>query len=285
MKITLGILAYNEHEVIGRTIASLLAQSVFSARALPQARDMDAYFVGPAPFMGAVKRLLGELGVPAVERLGHRIVEMQVLQHVAVDRVAQIEVLAAGVAGSRCEPVDGDHGEHAERHERHRPQVEHAERAGQADVLAEESGASVGSIYHHFGTKEGIAAALHIGKMPPSLPVLAEGLLVTPGFVDVHTHYDGQAVWDPYLTPSSCHGVTTTVFGNCGVGFAPLRPGAAPYLINLMEGVEDIPGTVLAVTLAAGAPWAPLAGLARTPPAWRDCWRPWAAATARHCAW
>ncbi|MBX9605914.1 MAG: amidohydrolase family protein [Gammaproteobacteria bacterium] len=74
----------------------------------------------------------------------------------------------------------------------------------------------------------------------------AEGLLVTPGFVDVHTHYDGQAVWDPYLTPSSCHGVTTTVFGNCGVGFAPVRPGAAPYLINLMEGVEDIPGTVLA---------------------------------------
>ena len=74
----------------------------------------------------------------------------------------------------------------------------------------------------------------------------AEGLLVTPGFVDVHTHYDGQATWDPYLTPSSFHGVTTTVFGNCGVGFAPVRPGAAPYLINLMEGVEDIPGTVLA---------------------------------------
>lgn len=74
----------------------------------------------------------------------------------------------------------------------------------------------------------------------------AEGLLVTPGFVDVHTHYDGQATWDPYLTPSSWHGVTTTVFGNCGVGFAPVRPGAAPYLINLMEGVEDIPGTVLA---------------------------------------
>jgi N-acyl-D-aspartate/D-glutamate deacylase len=74
----------------------------------------------------------------------------------------------------------------------------------------------------------------------------AQGLLVTPGFVDVHTHYDGQATWDPYLTPSSWHGVTTAVFGNCGVGFAPVRPGAAPYLINLMEGVEDIPGTVLA---------------------------------------
>jgi N-acyl-D-aspartate/D-glutamate deacylase len=74
----------------------------------------------------------------------------------------------------------------------------------------------------------------------------AEGLLVTPGFIDIHTHYDGQATWDPHLTPSSWHGVTTAVFGNCGVGFAPVRPGAAPYLINLMEGVEDIPGTVLA---------------------------------------
>ena len=74
----------------------------------------------------------------------------------------------------------------------------------------------------------------------------ARGLLVTPGFVDIHTHYDGQATWDPFITPSSWHGVTTVVFGNCGVGFAPVRKGAAPYLINLMEGVEDIPGTVLA---------------------------------------
>ena len=73
----------------------------------------------------------------------------------------------------------------------------------------------------------------------------ARELLVTPGFVDIHTHYDGQATWDPYLTPSTWHGVTTVVFGNCGVGFAPVRKGAAPYLINLMEGVEDIPGTVL----------------------------------------
>ncbi|MBV9834757.1 MAG: amidohydrolase family protein [Alphaproteobacteria bacterium] len=74
----------------------------------------------------------------------------------------------------------------------------------------------------------------------------ADGLLVTPGFVDIHTHYDGQATWDPFLTPSSWHGVTTAVFGNCGVGFAPVRPGTTDYLINLMEGVEDIPGTVLA---------------------------------------
>ena len=73
----------------------------------------------------------------------------------------------------------------------------------------------------------------------------ASGLVVAPGFVDIHTHYDGQATWDPFVTPSSWHGVTTTVFGNCGVGFAPVRPGQSAYLINLMEGVEDIPGTVL----------------------------------------
>ncbi len=74
----------------------------------------------------------------------------------------------------------------------------------------------------------------------------ATGLLVTPGFVDIHTHYDGQATWDAHLTPSCWHGVTSAVFGNCGVGFAPVKPNATDYLINLMEGVEDIPGTVLA---------------------------------------
>lgn len=75
--------------------------------------------------------------------------------------------------------------------------------------------------------------------------VNAEGLLVMPGWVDIHTHYDGQATWDPAMTPSSWHGVTTTIFGNCGVGFAPVRPGSETYLINLMEGVEDIPEIVL----------------------------------------
>jgi N-acyl-D-aspartate/D-glutamate deacylase len=73
----------------------------------------------------------------------------------------------------------------------------------------------------------------------------ADGLLVTPGFVDIHTHYDGQATWGARLTPSSWHGVTTAVMGNCGVGFAPVRPDAHDRLISLMEGVEDIPGAVL----------------------------------------
>src|SRR5664280_183267 len=79
----------------------------------------------------------------------------------------------------------------------------------------------------------------------------AEGLLVTPGFVDIHTHYDGQATWDPFLTPSCWHGVTTVVAGNCGVGFAPVHKDKRDWLIGLMEGVEDIPGSAL----AAGMRW------------------------------
>ncbi len=73
----------------------------------------------------------------------------------------------------------------------------------------------------------------------------AKGKLVTPGFVDIHTHYDAQAVWDSHLAPSSLHGVTTVVMGNCGVGFAPCRPDNREKLIELMEGVEDIPGAVM----------------------------------------
>jgi N-acyl-D-amino-acid deacylase len=73
----------------------------------------------------------------------------------------------------------------------------------------------------------------------------ADGLLLTPGFVDIHTHYDGQATWDGHLTPSCWHGVTTAILGNCGVGFAPVRPEGRAELIELMEGVEDIPGTAL----------------------------------------
>ncbi len=74
----------------------------------------------------------------------------------------------------------------------------------------------------------------------------ATGLVVAPGWVDIHTHYDGQVTWDPEVTPSSWHGITTVVMGNCGVGFAPRRPGGEQFLIELMEGVEDIPGSALA---------------------------------------
>ena len=73
----------------------------------------------------------------------------------------------------------------------------------------------------------------------------AKDKLVTPGWVDIHTHYDGQATWDPLLAPSSWHGVTTVVMGNCGVGFAPVKPDDRNFLIELMEGVEDIPGAAL----------------------------------------
>ncbi len=95
---------------------------------------------------------------------------------------------------------------------------------------------------------DGVISAVQNGVEvgPGRREIDADGLLLTPGWVDIHTHYDGQATWDPYLTPSSWHGVTTAVFGNCSVGFAPVRPGNEPYLINLMEGVEDIPETVLA---------------------------------------
>ena len=92
-----------------------------------------------------------------------------------------------------------------------------------------------------------IAAIEEPGRIAPDgVEVIdAKGLLLTPGFVDVHTHYDGQVTWDPILTPSSWHGVTTVVMGNCGVGFAPAKADERGWLIELMEGVEDIPGTAL----------------------------------------
>ena len=92
-----------------------------------------------------------------------------------------------------------------------------------------------------------------VGRVDPSASrvVDADGLLVTPGWVDIHTHYDGQATWDGQLAPSSWHGVTTVVMGNCGVGFAPVRTRDHQALVELMEGVEDIPGTAL----HAGLSW------------------------------
>jgi N-acyl-D-aspartate/D-glutamate deacylase len=86
-----------------------------------------------------------------------------------------------------------------------------------------------------------------IGKIAAagSEEIDARGKIVTPGFVDIHTHYDGQAIWDSQLAPSSLHGVTTAVMGNCGVGFAPVKPGDRDRLIELMEGVEDIPAPAL----------------------------------------
>lgn len=93
--------------------------------------------------------------------------------------------------------------------------------------------------------KDGVIAEVGRVSQQGREEIDAAGALLTPGFVDIHTHYDGQATWDPYLTPSSLHGVTSLVFGNCGVGFAPVAPGKQKFLIELMEGVEDIPGSAL----------------------------------------
>ncbi|WP_235618669.1 N-acyl-D-amino-acid deacylase family protein [Embleya scabrispora] len=109
------------------------------------------------------------------------------------------------------------------------------------------------------GIRDGLIVAVrrHDGPDPALDGAAAEtidaaGRLVTPGFVDIHTHYDGQATWDEVLDPSTSHGVTTVVSGNCGVGFAPVRPGREDWLIRLMEGVEDIPGTALAEGMTWG---------------------------------
>ena len=90
-----------------------------------------------------------------------------------------------------------------------------------------------------------IIAKIGVVKETGTKEIDAKGKIVTPGFVDIHTHYDGQVTWDPYLRPSTYHGVTTVVMGNCGVGFAPCKPEKRDWLISLMEGVEDIPGTAL----------------------------------------
>ena len=80
---------------------------------------------------------------------------------------------------------------------------------------------------------------------PQTRVIDAEGMTITPGFIETHTHFDGAMWWDPALDPLSGYGVTSVVMGNCGVGFAPVRPGAQGELIELMEGVEDIPGSAL----------------------------------------
>jgi len=101
------------------------------------------------------------------------------------------------------------------------------------------------------GIRDGLIAEIGTGLAPGAEEIDAAGKLVTPGFVDIHTHYDGQATWDTRLNPSSGHGVTTVVMGNCGVGFAPCKPEDHDRLIRLMEGVEDIPFPVL----TEGLPW------------------------------
>jgi N-acyl-D-aspartate/D-glutamate deacylase len=93
--------------------------------------------------------------------------------------------------------------------------------------------------------KDGVVAEIGKIQTPGRDEIDADGLSVTPGFVDIHTHYDGQAMWDSELAPSSWHGVTTVVMGNCGVGFAPVRKNTQDAVIALMEGVEDIPGPCL----------------------------------------
>ncbi|HVQ49456.1 MAG TPA: amidohydrolase family protein, partial [Mycobacterium sp.] len=99
--------------------------------------------------------------------------------------------------------------------------------------------------------RDGIICEIGVVGSSGTREIDATGLLVTPGFVDLHTHYDGQAIWSDRLTPSSAHGVTTAVMGNCGVGFAPCRPEDHETLVDVMAGVEDIPGVVM----VDGLPW------------------------------
>ncbi|MGW4337505.1 N-acyl-D-amino-acid deacylase family protein [Rhodococcus koreensis] len=101
------------------------------------------------------------------------------------------------------------------------------------------------------GIRDGVIVALGRVEEQATRTIDAAGAVVTPGFIDAHTHYDGQVTWDDELVGSASNGVTTAVIGNCGVGFAPVRPGGESELIDLMEGVEDIPGTAL----HEGIPW------------------------------
>jgi N-acyl-D-aspartate/D-glutamate deacylase len=98
---------------------------------------------------------------------------------------------------------------------------------------------------------DGVIAAVGSVDGDATREIDATGLLVTPGFIDLHTHYDGQAIWSDRMTPSSAHGVTTAVMGNCGVGFAPCRAADHDTLVDVMAGVEDIPGVVM----VDGLPW------------------------------
>ncbi len=101
------------------------------------------------------------------------------------------------------------------------------------------------------GVDEGVISVIGPALGAGREEIAAKGCVVTPGFVDIHTHYDGQVTWENRLSPSSGHGVTSVVMGNCGVGFAPVRAGDRELLIRLMEGVEDIPEAVM----ADGVPW------------------------------
>ena len=109
--------------------------------------------------------------------------------------------------------------------------------------LADGTGAAISEA--DVAVKDGRIAAVGKVRGQGREEIDGKGMLVTPGFVDIHTHYDGQATWDSYLQPSSWHGVTTAVMGNCGVGFAPVKVEDRQRLIELMEGVEDIPGAAL----------------------------------------
>ena len=101
------------------------------------------------------------------------------------------------------------------------------------------------------GIKDGVITALgHLCEQAKEI-IDADGAIVTPAWIDIHTHYDGQVTWDQEMDPSASHGVGTIVMGNCGVGFAPVQTNGAQDLIDLMEGVEDIPGTAL----HEGMPW------------------------------